>query len=45
MRVNTVRKYVMELEEKRFITADPTMIRTKDGHPRNGILLDTIRPI
>lgn len=45
MSQNTVRKYVMALEEKRLIMTEPTSIRTKDGRKRNGSLLYTIRPI
>lgn len=45
MSENTVRKYVTELEEKRFIHTEPTVIRTKEGRARNGSLLYTIRPI
>jgi len=45
MSVNTVKKHVAGLEKKRLITTEPTMIRTKDGRPRNGSLLYTIRPI
>ena len=33
------------LEEKGLICTEPTMITTKDGRPRNGSLLYTIRPI
>ncbi len=42
---NTVRKFVLELENKRLITTEPTSIFTKDGRKRNGSLLYTIRPI
>lgn len=42
---NTVRKNVYSLEEKGLICTEPTMITTKDGRPRNGSLLYTIRPI
>lgn len=45
MSQNTVRKYVMALEEKRLIMTEPTSIRTKDGRKRNGSLLYTICPI
>ena len=45
MSQNTVRKYVMALEEKGLITTEPTTIRTADGRKRNGSLLYTIRPI
>lgn len=42
---NTVRKYVLSLEEKGLICTEPTTITTKDGRIRNGSLLYTIRPI
>ena len=42
---NTVRKYVLSLEEKGLIRTEPTMVRSKDGRPLNGNLLYTIRPI
>lgn len=42
---NTVRKNTLSLEEKGLIYTEPTMITTKDGRPRNGSLLYTIRPI
>ena len=42
---NTVRKYVLGLEEKGLIRTEPTTITTKDGRIRNGSLLYTIRPI
>ena len=45
MSQNTVRKYVMALEEKKLIMTEPTSIRTKDGRKRNGSLLYTICPI
>lgn len=45
MSQNTVRKYVMALEEKKLIMTEPTSIRTKDGRKRNGSLLYNIRPI
>ena len=45
MSPNTVRKYVMALEEKKLIMTESTSIRTKDGRKRNGSLLYTIRPI
>lgn len=45
MSQNTVRKYVMSLEEKRLITTEPTTIYTKSGLKRNGSLLYTICPI
>lgn len=43
--VNTVRKYVSSLEDKRLITTEPTTIRKKNGQVRNGSLLYTIFPI
>ena len=36
---NTVRKYVLSLEEKGIIRTEPTTITTKDGRIRNGSLL------
>ena len=42
---NTVRKNTLSLEEKGLIHTEPTMITTRDGRPRNGSLLYTIRPI
>ena len=42
---NTVRKYVLSLEEKGLIYTEPTTITTKDGRTRNGSLRYTIRPI
>ena len=42
---NTVRKYVLSLEEKGLIRTEPTTITTKDGRVRNGSLIYTIRPI
>ena len=45
MSTNTVKKYVSELESKRLITTEQTMIITKDGRRRNGSLLYTILPI
>ena len=42
---NTVRKYVMILEEKGLIETQPTTVITKDGIKRNGSLLYTIKPI
>lgn len=45
MSVNTVAKYVRELEERKLIHAEPTVVRGKDGRPRNGVLLYTILPI
>ena len=45
MSENTVRKYVGQLEEKSFITTEPTSVITKTGMKRNGNLLYTILPI
>ena len=45
MSQNTVRKYVMALEEKALIRTEPTTVCTKSGQKRNGSLLYTIRPI
>jgi DNA-binding transcriptional regulator YhcF (GntR family) len=45
MSANTVRKYVLMLEERKLICTEPTKITTKDGRKRNGSLLYTIRPI
>lgn len=45
MSQNTVRKYVLSLEEKRLISTEPTTVYTKSGEKRNGSLLYTIRPI
>lgn len=42
---NTVRKYVLSLEEKGLIRTEPTTITTKDGRVRNGSLIYNIRPI
>ena len=45
MSQNTVRKYVMALEEKSLISTEPTSVRTRSGQKRNGSLLYTIRLI
>lgn len=45
MSSNTVRKYVLSLEDKALIYTQPTTITTKSGKKRNGSLLYTIRPI
>ena len=42
---NTVQKYVKELEKKRLITTELTMVRAKNGRVCNGSLRYTIRPI
>lgn len=42
---NTVRKYVLALEDKGLIRTEQTSLRTKAGKKRNGNLLYTIRPI
>ena len=43
--VTTVRKYVMELEERSLIRTEHTSITTRDGRRQNGSLLYTILPI
>ena len=43
--VTTVRKYVMELEERSLIRTKRTNVVTKEGHKRNGRLLYHILPI
>lgn len=45
MSVNTVRKYVTELEERGLIVTEPTSIITRDGRKCNGSLRYTILPI
>ena len=45
MSANTVRKYVLELEDKRLIRTEPTTVVTRDGRKRNGTLRYHIRPI
>ena len=45
MSVNTVRKYVAELEEQGLIVTEPTSIITRDGRKHNGTLRYTILPI
>lgn len=45
MSVNTVRKYVAELEERGLIVTEPTFIITGDGRKHNGTLRYTILPI
>ena len=45
MSVNTVRKYVAELEERGLVVTEPTSIITRDGRKRNGTLRYTILPI
>jgi predicted transcriptional regulator len=45
MSQNTVRKYVLSLEDKALILTEPTTVYTKSGMKRNGSLLYTIRPI
>lgn len=45
MSANTVRKYVLELEDRCLIRAESTSIITKDGRKRNGTLCYNIRPI
>lgn len=43
--VNTVAKYVKELEEKCLIYTEPTDVILKNGRKQNGNLKYTIRPI
>ena len=43
--VNTVRKYVMELEERGLIRTERTTVTTWDGRKQNGCLLYHILPI
>lgn len=45
MSANTVRKYVLELEDKHLIHTEPTTVITRDGRKRNGTLRYHIRPI
>jgi len=45
MSVNTVRKYVMELEERKLIRTERTTVTTQDGRKQNGCLRYTILPI
>ncbi len=45
MSANTVRKYVLELEDKQLIHTEPTTVITRDGRKRNGTLCYHIRPI
>ena len=45
MSANTVRKYVLELEDKRLIRTEPTTVVTRDGRKRNGTLRYYIHPI
>ena len=45
MSVNTVRKYVVELEERGLVVTEPTSVVTSDGRKRNGSLRYTILPI
>ncbi len=45
MSVNTVRKYVSELEEQGLIVTEPTSVTTRDGRKRNGTLRYIILPI
>lgn len=42
---STVRKYTLRLEERGFITSEPTEVITRDGQMRNRNLLCTILPI
>ena len=43
--VTTVRKYVMELEERSLIRTERTNVVTKEGRKRNGRLLYHILPV
>ena len=45
MSVNTVRKYVAELEERSLIITERTTVTTRDGRILNGCLRYTICPI
>ena len=45
MSVNTVRKYIAELEGRGLIITEPTSIITRDGRKHNGTLRYTILPI
>ena len=45
MSANTVRKYVLELEDKHLIRTESTTVVTRDGRKRNGTLRYHIRPI
>ena len=45
MSLNTVRKHITQLEDKRLIKTLPTTVWTLDGTARNGTLLYTILPI
>lgn len=44
MSENTVRKYIRQLEERGFLTAEPTEVITKSHGKRNGNLRFTLRP-
>ncbi len=37
MSANTVAKYVRELEDRKLIRTEPTVVRGKNGRPRNGV--------
>ena len=45
MSVNTVRKYVVELEERGLISTERTTVTTRDGRTLNGCLRYYILPI
>ncbi|WP_204791695.1 MULTISPECIES: helix-turn-helix domain-containing protein [unclassified Oscillibacter] len=45
MSINTVRKYVAELEERGLVVTEPTFIITRNGRKHNGTLRYTILPI
>lgn len=45
MSLNTVRKYVKSLEEKRLISTEPSSVTLKSGKKQNGNLVYTVLPI
>jgi len=45
LNANTVRKYVLELEERQLIRIEPTSVTTKGGRKRSGAPHCYIRPI
>ena len=45
MSANTVRKYVLELEDKHLIRTESTTVVTREGRKRNGTLRYYIHPI
>ena len=42
---NTMHKYIRRLEDKGLIYTEHTKVRPRNGPPRNGNLLFTVRPI